>query len=149
MTVHRTLGLRVRKEFWRKVAKNGISFLTLSKCGIISNFGVNLFRMSASSELEPHPSCPQARYAQLTARPAAWTGGRGNQGAEDPDCTCSIRGKEGEMLFATEIVGAAAYDAQNHFVGRVREFFVEPAEQPNRISHFLFSGVSFLPLVAR
>ena len=36
------------------------------------------------------------------------------------------------MLFATELVGAAAYDSQNHFVGRVREFFVEPAEQPNR-----------------
>ncbi len=53
------------------------------------------------------------------------------------------------MLFATEIVGAAAYDAQNHFVGRVREFFVEPAEQPNRISHFLISRGRFQPLVAK
>ena len=53
------------------------------------------------------------------------------------------------MLFATEIAGAAAYDAQNHFVGRVREFFVEPAEQPNRISHFLISRGRFQPLVAR
>lgn len=53
------------------------------------------------------------------------------------------------MLFATEIVGAAAYDAQEHFVGRVREFFVEPAEQPNRISHFLISRGRFQPLVAR
>lgn len=53
------------------------------------------------------------------------------------------------MLFATELVGAAAYDAQNHFVGRVREFFVEPAEQPNRISHFLISRGRFQPLVAR
>ncbi len=43
------------------------------------------------------------------------------------------------MLFATELVGASAYDSQKHFVGRVREFFVEPAEQPNRISHFLIS----------
>jgi magnesium transporter len=53
------------------------------------------------------------------------------------------------MLFATEIVGASAYDAQAHFVGRVREFFVEPAEQPNRISHFLISRGRFQPLVAR
>jgi magnesium transporter len=57
--------------------------------------------------------------------------------------------KEEAMLFATEIVGAAAYDAQEHFVGRVREFFVEPAEQPNRISHFLISRGRFQPLVAR
>jgi len=53
------------------------------------------------------------------------------------------------MLFATELVGAAAYDAQEHFVGRVREFFVEPAEQPNRISHFLISRGRFQPLVAK
>ena len=53
------------------------------------------------------------------------------------------------MLFATELVGAAAYDSQKHFVGRVREFFVEPAEQPNRISHFLISRGRFQPLVAR
>ena len=53
------------------------------------------------------------------------------------------------MLFATELVGASAYDAQEHFVGRVREFFVEPAEQPNRISHFLISRGRFQPLVAK
>src|SRR6266852_1112035 len=60
------------------------------------------------------------------------------------------QGKGGkEMLFATELVGASAYDSQAHFVGRVREFFVEPAEQPNRISHFLISRGRFQPLVAR
>src|SRR5882672_4015621 len=53
------------------------------------------------------------------------------------------------MLFATELAGASAYDSQAHFVGRVREFFVEPAEQPNRISHFLISRGRFQPLVAR
>jgi len=53
------------------------------------------------------------------------------------------------MLFATELVGASAYDSQAQFVGRVREFFVEPAEQPNRISHFLISRGRFQPLVAR
>src|SRR5258705_12733613 len=53
------------------------------------------------------------------------------------------------MLFATELAGASAYDSQKHFVGRVREVFVEPAEQPNRISHFLISRGRFQPLVAR
>ncbi len=53
------------------------------------------------------------------------------------------------MLFATELMGASAYDAQNNFVGRVREFFIEPADQPNRVSHFLISRGRFQPLVAR
>lgn len=53
------------------------------------------------------------------------------------------------MLFATELMSAAVYDPQTHFVGRVREFFVEPAEQPNRVSHFLISRGRFQPLVAR
>ncbi len=53
------------------------------------------------------------------------------------------------MLYATELMGSAAYDSQSNFVGRVREFFVEPADQPNRISHFLISRGRFQPLVAR
>ncbi len=53
------------------------------------------------------------------------------------------------MLYATELMGSAAYDAQGNYVGRVREFFVEPAEQPNRVSHFLISRGRFQPLVAR
>jgi magnesium transporter len=53
------------------------------------------------------------------------------------------------MLYATELMGSAAYDSQDNFVGRVREFFVEPAEQPNRVSHFLISRGRFQPLVAR
>src|SRR5450432_269666 len=53
------------------------------------------------------------------------------------------------MLYATELMGSAAYDANNHFVGRVREFFIEPADQPNRVSHFLISRGRFQPLVAR
>jgi magnesium transporter len=52
------------------------------------------------------------------------------------------------MLYATELMGAAAYDAQSDYVGRVREFFIEPAEQPNRVSHFLISRGRFQPLVA-
>src|SRR6202049_4403910 len=53
------------------------------------------------------------------------------------------------QIYATELMGAEAYDAQGHFVGRVREFFVEPADQPNRISHFLLSRGRFQPLLAR
>ena len=52
-------------------------------------------------------------------------------------------------LYATELVGAEAYDAQGHFVGRVREFFIEPADQPNRISHFLLSRGRFQPMPVR
>jgi len=53
------------------------------------------------------------------------------------------------MIYATELMGAAAYDVQNHFVGRVREFFVEPADAPNRVSHFLISRGRFQPLMAK
>src|SRR5215468_4717294 len=53
------------------------------------------------------------------------------------------------MMTATELMGAKAYDAQGHYVGKVREFFVEPAEQPNRVAHFLLARGSFQPLVAR
>jgi magnesium transporter len=52
------------------------------------------------------------------------------------------------MLYATELMGAAAFDAQSNYVGRVREFFIEPADQPNRISHFLISRGRYQPLVA-
>jgi magnesium transporter len=53
------------------------------------------------------------------------------------------------MLHATELMGAETYDAQGNFVGRVRELFIEPAEAPNRIAHFLLSRGRFQPLVAR
>jgi magnesium transporter len=53
------------------------------------------------------------------------------------------------MLYATELMGSATYDSSSNYVGRVREFFIEPAEQPNRISHFLISRGRFQPLVAR
>ena len=53
------------------------------------------------------------------------------------------------QLYATELMGAETYDAQGNFVGRVREFFIEPADQPNRVSHFLLSRGKFQPLLAR
>lgn len=52
-------------------------------------------------------------------------------------------------LYATEIMGAETYDGQGNFVGRVREFFIEPAEAPNRVSHFLLSRGRFQPLMAK
>jgi magnesium transporter len=52
-------------------------------------------------------------------------------------------------LYATELMGAKAYDAQGNYVGKVREFFVEPADAPSRVSHFLLSRGSFQPLVAK
>lgn len=52
-------------------------------------------------------------------------------------------------LYATELMGAEAYDVQGNFVGRVREFFIEPAQATNRLSHFLLSRGRFQPLLAR
>ena len=52
-------------------------------------------------------------------------------------------------LYATELMGAKAYDVTGHYVGRVREFFIEPAEAPNRVSHYLLSRGNFQPLVAK
>jgi magnesium transporter len=52
-------------------------------------------------------------------------------------------------IYATELMGAKTYDVDGHYVGRVREFFVEPAEAPNRVSHYLLSRGSFQPLVAK
>jgi len=34
------------------------------------------------------------------------------------------------------IDGAKTYDVTGNYVGRVREFFIEPAEAPNRVSHY-------------
>src|ERR1700741_5006231 len=53
------------------------------------------------------------------------------------------------QLYATELMGAETYDEEGHFVGRVREFFIEPADQVNRVSRDLLSRGRFQPLVAR
>jgi magnesium transporter len=52
-------------------------------------------------------------------------------------------------IYATELMGAKTYDVDGNFVGRVREFFVEPAEASNRVSHYLLSRGHFQPLVAK
>jgi len=53
------------------------------------------------------------------------------------------------MLHATEIIGAEAYDSLGNFVGRVKEMFIEPADQPNRVARLLLGRGQYRPLVAR
>lgn len=53
------------------------------------------------------------------------------------------------MLHATEILGADTYDPAGNFVGRVKELFIEPADQPNRVARMLLGRGKFRPLVAR
>ena len=53
------------------------------------------------------------------------------------------------MLHATEIIGAETYDSLGNYVGRVKEMFVEPADQTNRIAHLLLARGQYRPLVAR
>ena len=53
------------------------------------------------------------------------------------------------MLYATELMGAKTYDSQGNYVGKIKEFFIEPADQPNRIAHYLLGRGRFQPLVAR
>ncbi len=52
-------------------------------------------------------------------------------------------------IYATELMGSKTYDTDGNFVGRVREFFIEPAEAPNRVSHYLLSRGHYQPLVAK
>jgi len=53
------------------------------------------------------------------------------------------------MLHATEVLGAEALDANGNFVGKVKEMFIVPDEQPNRISRLLLGRGQYRPLVAR
>src|ERR1700756_1092981 len=53
------------------------------------------------------------------------------------------------MLHATEILGAETYDSAGNFVGRVKEMFIEPADQPNRVARLLLGRGPYRPIVAR
>ncbi len=53
------------------------------------------------------------------------------------------------MLRATEILGGQAYDAQGNFVGQLKEMFLEPAEQTNRVAWLLLARGPFQSLLAR
>jgi magnesium transporter len=57
--------------------------------------------------------------------------------------------KEPTMLHATEVLGAQTYDSAGNFVGRVKEMFVVPAEQPNRVARLMIGRGKYRPLVAR
>jgi len=53
------------------------------------------------------------------------------------------------MLHATEVLGAEAYDLNGNFVGRVREMFIEPADQPNRVARLMLSRGRYGTLMVR
>ena len=53
------------------------------------------------------------------------------------------------MVHCTEILGGEADDVRGNFVGRVTELYIEPADQPNRVSRYLLSRGKYLPLLAR
>src|SRR5580692_4451531 len=53
------------------------------------------------------------------------------------------------MLHATEVLGAETRDAAGNFVGRVKEMFIVPDEQSNRIGRLLLGRGQYRPLVAR
>jgi magnesium transporter len=53
------------------------------------------------------------------------------------------------MLHATEVIGAQTFDSLGHYVGRIKEIFVEPADQPNRIARMLIGRGQYRALIAR
>jgi magnesium transporter len=53
------------------------------------------------------------------------------------------------MLHATEILGAETFDSAGNFVGRVKEMFIEPADQPNRVARLLLGRGQYRPIIAR
>jgi CBS domain-containing protein len=53
------------------------------------------------------------------------------------------------MLHATEVLGAEAYDAHGTFVGRVKEMFIEPADQPNRVARLMLGRGKYGSLMVR
>jgi magnesium transporter len=53
------------------------------------------------------------------------------------------------MVHATEVLGAETYDSTGNFVGRVKEMFIVPDEQPNRVSRLLIGRGKYRSLVAR
>ena len=53
------------------------------------------------------------------------------------------------MLHATEVIGAQTFDSLGNYVGRIKEIFVEPADQPNRVARMLIARGQYRPLVAR
>lgn len=53
------------------------------------------------------------------------------------------------MIYATELLGAETFDSAGNLVGRVKEMFIVPAEQPNRVARLLLARGKYRPIVAR
>jgi sporulation protein YlmC with PRC-barrel domain len=53
------------------------------------------------------------------------------------------------MIHATELLGAQTFDSAGNLVGRVKEMFIVPDEQPNRVARLLLSRGKYRPIVAR
>src|SRR5579872_3631949 len=53
------------------------------------------------------------------------------------------------MIYATELLGAEAFDPAGNLVGHVKEMFIVPDEQPNRVARLLLSRGKYRPIVAR
>src|ERR1700721_3113850 len=53
------------------------------------------------------------------------------------------------MLHGTEVIGAQTFDSQGNYVGRIKEIFVEPADQANRVAKMLISRGQYRSLIAR
>src|SRR5689334_10433432 len=62
---------------------------------------------------------------------------------------CGMNMAATTLMHATELLGGEAYDVRGNFVGRVRELFIEPADQPNRVARYLLGRGKYLPLLAR
>jgi magnesium transporter len=63
--------------------------------------------------------------------------------------TVALASQEFTMLHATEVIGARTFDSLGNYVGRIKEIFVEPADQPNRVARMLIARGQYRPLVAR
>lgn len=53
------------------------------------------------------------------------------------------------MIHATEVLGAETFDSAGNLVGRVKEMFIVPDEQPNRVARLMLARGKYRPIVAR
>ena len=53
------------------------------------------------------------------------------------------------MIHATELIGAETFDSAGNLVGRVKEMFIVPDEQPNRVARLLLGRGKYRPIIAR
>ncbi len=51
------------------------------------------------------------------------------------------------MIHVTELLDAAVYDTHGNYVGRIRELFIDPSEDPNRIARLVIGRGKYQPLL--